>query len=156
MAHFTGVSIQNVTKVKQSDVFINVQQTVVAMVTVPQTMIDVDGAMPLATLLTSTDGGVTWNPLTTTSYVAGSYDTAAEVYFEGAIYSSDVDGNLNDPSGADWTKVRDWNANGVLYNDLTESKKTTVVVTGIVKAKYLGGNDSFLQATLFNNKIIAK
>lgn len=156
MAIFTGANVENITKVKQSDVFTKVDQTVVGMVTVPQAMIDADGAMPLATLLTSTDGGLTWSALTTPAFEVDSYAVDDEVYYEGHIWKSTAPTNTTTPGNGDWTDLGEWNANGVLYNDLTESKKTTVLVTGTVKEKYLVGNDSFLRVTLFNNKIIAK
>ncbi len=117
---FQGSSIQDITKIKRSDVFLDVTQRVVGMVTVPAS-ISIDGTMSLGTILSSTDGGLTWNP----------FDSASD-------------------------ELATWDANGVLYNDLSESKKTTVVVTGIVKAKYLVGSDSLIQASLFKNKIIAK
>jgi len=78
------------------------------------------------------------------------------VYFEGHIYKSLVADNETAPNEGDWNDLGAWDANGVLYNDLTESKKTTVVVTGSVKENYLHGSDEFLVATLFKNKIIAK
>lgn len=151
---FTGSSIQNITKIKQSDVFSNIQQTVVGMVNVP---VLADGeALALATLLTSNDGGLTWDSLTTPAYVAGTYAVDDEVYYEGHIYKNTVLDNTALPTDPSWTDLGAWDANGVLYNDLTESKKTTVVVTGEIKQKYLIGNDSFLQVALFKNKIIAK
>lgn len=156
--NLTGSSVQNITKVTQSDVFTEVQQTVVGDVTVPEAMITADGAMPLGTLLTSTDGGLTWNSLTTPAYDAADapYADAAQVYFEGHIFTSTVANNNTVPNAGDWTDEGAWDANGVLFNDLTESRKTTIVVTGTAKQKHLVGHDSFIQATLFKNKIIAK
>jgi len=156
MPEFTGSNIADITKIKRSDVFTDVQQTVVGTVNIPQSIIDSGDALPLATLLTSTDGGLTWNPLTTPVYIAGTYQIGDIVYHEGNIFTNDTADNTALPTDPSWTNDGAWDANGVLYNDLTESKKTTVVVTGIVKEKYLGGSDEFLKATLFKNKIIAK
>lgn len=153
---FTGQNVQNITKVKRGDIFIDVAQTVVGTVTVPQTIVDAEDALPLGTLLTSTDGGQTWNPLTTPLFEVGSYKANAEVYYKGHIYKSTKAANDSIPDVADWDDLGAWNANGVLYNDLSESKKTTVVVTGSVKENYLKGCDEFLRVTLFTNKIIAK
>jgi len=156
MPGFTGQNITDITKVKRSDAFTDVQQTVVGTVNVPQSIIDAGDALPLATLLTSTDGGLNWNPLTAPAYVAGTYQIGDVVYYEGSIFTNDTADNTALPTDPSWTNDGAWDANGVLYNDLTETKKTTVVVTGIVKEKYLGGSDEFLKATLFKNKIIAK
>ena len=153
---FKGQNVANITKVKRADVFIDVFQTVVGKVNIPQSVLDVDGALSLATVLSSTDGGITWNPLTTPAYESKAYSADEEVYYKGHIFKSKVVDNNTIPDEGDWDDLGEWNANGVLYNDLTESKKTTVVVTATVKEKYLCDYDVHMKATLFKNKIIAK
>lgn len=151
---FTGKSIANVTKRTQSDIFIQVTQTVVGLVRVPN--IDNFEVLPMGTLLNTQDGGLTWDSLTVPTYEAGSYALDAEVYLEGHIYKSTVADNVTSPVGGDWEDLGVWDANGALYSDITESGKTTVVVTGALKEKCLGGYDEFLRTQLFKNKLILK
>jgi hypothetical protein len=157
MGSFIGANVQNVTKRRQGEVFTSVVQTVIGTVMVPANLSTGD-ALKMATLLTSTDGGVTWNSLETAAFSAGDAPYAAdeEVYFQGHIYKSDVADNANERDVADGTDLGEWNANGILYNDIVEDKKTTVVVTGDVMAKHLIGLDDYLKVILFRNKIITK
>jgi hypothetical protein len=155
MSTFTGKSIADITKLKQSDVFNKVDQTVVGLVSVPAGLIAGD-AVPMGTLLLTSDGGKTWSTRTTPDYAAGSYALDDEVYYEGHIFKSTAAANVTVPGVGDWTDLGAWNANGILFNDLTESKNTTVVVTGTVAKKTLSGYDEFLHVVLFNNKIIVK
>jgi hypothetical protein len=151
MSKFTGASVQDISKVLSSDVFINVQHTVIGTVSVPY------DALPLGTLLTTTDGGATWSTLKTPTYISGNtYQDGDIVYFEGNIFTNNTADNTDAPTESTWTKKGAWDANGVLYNNLTETKKASVVVTGTVKEKHLSGSDEFLKLTLFKNKIIAK
>jgi len=43
---FTGQSVKNITKVKRSDLFLDVAQTTVGTVYVPQTILDAKDALP--------------------------------------------------------------------------------------------------------------
>lgn len=157
MGVFTGANVQNVTKRRQGEVFTNVMQTVVGTVAVPVTITEGD-ALKMGTLLTSTDGGMTWKSLETAAFSTDDAPYAAniKVYFKGHIYESDVADNTNEPDVADWTDLGEWNANGVLYSDITEDKKTTVMITGDVVGKHLIGLDDYLKVILFKNKIITK
>lgn len=157
MPGFIGANVADITKIKQSDVFLDgVSQKIVGLVNVPQSVIDADEVLPLGTLLRTEDGGATFSPLTVAAYEAGSFSVNDEVYFEGHIYKSTADTNTTPPTTGDWDDLGTWDANGILYNDLSESKKTTVVVTGGVKEKYLKGCDAFLKVSLFKNKILVK
>ncbi len=154
MKNVTGANVTNITKFRQSDVFIGENSKVVGTVNVPTSLVEGD-VLKIGTLLQSSDGGVTWDVKPT------DFDTSAntdqEVYFKGKVYKSTADGNTNSPDTlTDWEDLGKWNANGVLYNDITSTQKTTVVVTGSVKQKYLTGFDEFLRATLFDNKLFAK
>lgn len=157
MGGFIGANVQNVTKRRQGEVFTNVVQTVIGTVSVPSNLA-IGDAVKMGTLLSSIDGGATWNTLETAVFSVDDapYAADAEVYFEGHIYKSDVADNSNEPDVADWTDLGEWNVNGVLYNDITEDKKTTVVVTGDVVGKHLIGLDDYLKVILFRNKIITK
>ncbi|WP_320034801.1 hypothetical protein [Halarcobacter sp.] len=153
MKQYTGANVANITKIRQSDVFIGNTITVVGTVTVP-TLADGE-ALKLGTLLRSLDGGLTWDVKPAT------FDTSADtddiVYYEGKTYKSTADGNANLPSTlADWENLGDWDANGILYNDITTTSKTTVVVTASAKGKYLQGFDEFLRPIMFKNKLFVK
>jgi hypothetical protein len=151
---FKGTNVEKITKVKQSDIFLQVDQTVVGTVNVPTA--DDFEVLPMGTLLHSDDGGITWDSLTTPIYVAGVHALDTEVYHEGHIYKSTAADNETVPGAGDWDDLGVWDANGVLYIDITETRKTTVVVTGALKAKYLGGYDEFLRKQLFQNKLLIK
>lgn len=153
---FTGANVANITKVKQSDIFKNVIQTVVGTVAVP--VLAEGEALKMGTLLSSSDGGVSWSSRTTEDYDATNAPFAldVEVYFEGHIFKSTAAANETVPGAGDWEDLGAWDANGILYNDITENKKTTVVVTGDVISKQLTGLDEHLKITLFKNKLIVK
>lgn len=154
MEDFTGANVNKITMLRQSDIFIGETTKVVGTVNVPASLADGD-VLKIGTLLHSADGGLTWNVKPVD--FAGSADTNEEVYFNGKVYKSTTDGNNNSPDSlTDWDDLGKWDANGVLYNNITSTQKTTVVVTGSVKQKYLTGFDEFLRATLFNNKLFAK
>ena len=153
---FTGANVANVTIIKPSDIFLKVVQTFVGTVNVPQSIIDAGGALKAGTLLRSDDAGAIWDSLTTPAWQAGSYDTDVEVYHNGHIWTSDADANIEEPGVANWTDNGEWNPNGILYTDAVETKKTSVVLTGEAKEKYLTGIDAYLKIQLFNNKLIVK
>lgn len=153
MRNLTGANVANITKIKQSDVFL--ANTVKVVGTVDVGILEEGNALKIGTLLHSSDGGLTWN------IKPADFNTSAnvnqEVYFNGKVYKSTADDNTNIPDTlTEWEDLGKWNANGVLYNDITSTQKTTVVVLGSVRQKYLIGFDEFLRATLFNNKLFAK
>lgn len=152
---FTGQNVQNITKIKQSDVFIKVHQTVIGTVAVPANLPAGD-ALKMGTLLRTNDGGLTWESLTTEPYAAGTYQADEEVYHNGHIYKSLTADNVTTPNTNSWADLGAWNPNGILYTDITETKKTTIVVTGDQKGKYLHGLDEYLKAQLFTNKLLVK
>jgi len=152
----TGSSVQNITKINQSDVFIEIIQAVEKMVNVPVDLA-VDGVVPVGTLLSTDDGGKTFNTLTTPAHVAGTYALDDEVYYAGHIFTSGVADNTSIPlADSNWVDNGKWNANGILWEDLTESKQARVLTTGTVNKKYLSGYDEYLEVTLFDNKILTK
>lgn len=152
---YTGKNVINITKVKQSDIFSKVDQTVVGTVNFPASFEEGD-VLKLGTFLSTSDGGLTWNSLETPVYETGSYSTDDEVYHEGHIYKSTADTNATVPGVGNWDDLGVWNVNGVLYNDLQAAEVTTVVVTGVINSKNLPGYDEFLRNVLFNNKLLVK
>ena len=153
---FRGASVANITKMKQSDIFRNVHQTVVGTVSVDAAITTNEDVLPMGTLLTSSDGGLSWSTLTAPAYVAGTYQIGDEVYFEGHTFTNDVSNNTAVPTDPSWTDNGEWNANGVLYVDLQATAKATVVVSADVVKSTLSGFDEFLRASLFKNKILVK
>lgn len=155
MKQVTGANVNNITKIRQSDVFLGESTKVVGTVNVPANLQEGD-ALKIGTLLHSSDGGDTWN--TRPALFDGTAEQDEVVYFEGHTYKSTAaDANTNLPStGTDWDDLGEWNANGVLYNDITSTTRTTVVVTSSLKEKYLTDYDANLKATLFNNKLFVK
>jgi len=154
----TGANVQNITKHRQGEVFRNVHQTVVGTVHVPATLAEGE-AVKLGTLLTTADGGVNWYTLETAAYDVADAPFAvdAEVYYQGHTYKSLVASNsaaLTDTNS--WENLGEWNANGVLYNDITADTKTTVATTCDVLAKHATGLDDYLKVILFKNKIMTK
>ncbi|MCX6076424.1 MAG: hypothetical protein NTW78_05985 [Campylobacterales bacterium] len=155
---FTGKSVSNITKRTQAEIFSDVEQTVVGTVSIPANLA-VGEALRMGTLLTSSDGGKTWKSLETQAYDVADAPFAAdaEVYYQGSTFKSLGASNSAALTDTDsWENLGEWNANGVLYNDIFESKKTTVVVTGDVISKHIIGLDDFLNVILFKNKIITK
>lgn len=151
--NFKGANITDITKINQEDVFRKTSQTIVGMVTVPAAIVEAGEALKVGTLLHTSDGGKTWTTKPAT------FDTSADtddiVYYEGHLYKCTADDNTELPSTTtNWEDLGAWNPNGILYNDITESKKTTVVLTSNAKEKYLTGFDEFLRTQLFNNKLI--
>lgn len=154
MKDLIGANAVNITKIRQSDVFIGENSKVVGTVNIPTSLAEGE-ALKIGTLLHTADGGLTWN--VKPADFNASANTDQEVYFKGKVFKSTADGNTNSPDSlTEWEDLGKWNANGVLFNDITSTQKTTVVVTGSVKQKYLSGFDEFLRATLFDNKLFAK
>jgi hypothetical protein len=156
MAEYTGASIKNISMVKASDVFINDLVSVVGTVNVTALAIAKDGVLKIGTILRTLDGGENWETLSTPAYIAGVYDDEAEVYFEGHIYKSTVAANESAPQTGDWEDLGEWGANGILKETLTETKRTSVLVLGSAKGKYLVDLDSYLKVQLFKNKLFIK
>lgn len=136
------------------EVIIKKDQVVSGTVNVP---VDSKG-LPLGTVLTSKDGGKTWDSLTTTIYEVGSFATDIEVFHNGKTWKSLEDNNNVEP-GTDetkWQELNSFDANGVLIENITETSKVAVLVTGEVREKFLLGFDASMCVSLFKNKIISR
>jgi len=136
-----------------SEVLVRKDQSVYAALTVAA-----DTTVALATPLNSSDGGLTWNILTTPLYEDGTYTTGDNVYFAGHIYESLIDANdvLPNSDPAKWEDQGVWNANGVLleYADVTGDYE--VMTSGYLKAKNMPSIAESLRPVLFDNNIILK
>lgn len=154
MKNLKGANITDITKISQGDVFLGENTKVVGTVNVPANLPDGD-LVKIGTLLHSKDGGDTWN--TRPALFDGNTDTNEVVYYEGHTYKSTTDGNTNLPTtGTDWDDLGAWDSNGVLYNNISETIRTTVVVTSSLKEKNLTDYDNHLKSTLFKNKLFVK
>lgn len=156
MGDYVGKSINNISMVKASDIFVNDLISVVGTVNVPTLTNPEDTVLKIGTILRTLDGGENWETLSTPAYTAGVYDDEAEVYFRGHIYKSTVDNNETAPQTANWEDLGEWGANGILKETLTETKRTSILVIGAAKGKHLVDLDSYLKEQLFKNKLFIK
>ena len=114
--------------------------------------------LAFGTIVTSKDGGKTWDSLTTPIYTAGSFDADDEVFHNGKTWKSLAADNVAEP-GTDetkWQELESFDANGVLLENITETLKVAVLVTGEVREKFLLGFDASMNVSLFKNKIILR
>lgn len=110
------------------------------------------------TILTSKDGGLTWDALATPIYAAGSFSADEEVFHNGKTWKSLADANEVEP-GTDetkWQELETFDANGVLIENITTTSAASILVTGEVRAKNLSGFDDSMRQSLFTNKIILR
>lgn len=110
------------------------------------------------TIVTSKDGGETWESLETDIYTVGSHDVDVEVFHNAKTWKSLESDNATEP-GTDetkWQELETFNANGVLIENIKEDSKVAVLITGEVREKYLLGFDISMKASLFTNKIILR
>jgi len=115
-------------------------------------------SLEIGTLLTSIDGGLTWDILQEDQWEAGEFATGETVYHLGHIWESKADANTVEPGTDDtkWTDKGLWNANGVLVDRLETTGASAVLVCGTVVESNLIGFEDALRAKLFDNKIITK
>lgn len=139
---------------RYDDVVVNSVIAVNGTVVVP---VDVE-SLEIGTLLTSTDGGLTWDILQEDQWEAGEFATSETVYHLGHIWESKVDTNTAEPGTDDtkWTDKGLWNANGVLADRLETTGASAVLVCGTVVEANLIGFEDALRAKLLDNKIITK
>lgn len=120
-------------------------------------LVTVEDALVLGTILTTKDGGATWSALTIPEYTPIVYGADDKIFFDGAIWISLEDNNNSKPNeGIQWEKVEEFDANGVLLENLTQTTKAAVLVTGEVREKYLQKFDVSMKLSLFKNKIILR
>lgn len=132
------------------EVILKRTQAVTGLVTVEDTLV-------LGTILTTKDGGATWSALTIPEYAPNIYGVDDKIFFDGAIWISLEDNNNSKPNeGIQWEKIEEFDANGVLLENLTQTTKAAVLVTGEVREKYLQKFDISMKLSLFKNKIILR
>lgn len=136
------------------EVIVKKERVIYATVNVPETVAEGDEYF-IGKVLTTTDGGQTFDALTHPMWAAGSFAADAVVYHEGHIYTSLSAANTAEP-GTDAAKWHDdgvWDANGVLMENIDATSVSTVLITGVSVEKKLLGYDSTMRHTLFKNKI---
>ena len=138
---------------RESDVIITKIQSVNGTVSVP-----VDLTLDVGTLLTTADGGLTWQERQEDDWAAGTYAANDIVYHQGHIWKSLAGSNTDEPTTAssNWEDQGFWNANGVLVEGLEESGDANVLIAGNVVENNLTGFDEALRQQLFNQNIILK
>ena len=136
------------------EVIIKKDQVVSGTVVVPD---GVEGLV-FGTPLTSIDGGLNWTSQERDVWVAGESSTDDEVFHDGHSYKSLEDANSNEPVIDDpkWQHLGEFDANGILGENITETSKVSVVVTGSAREKHLVKYDGSMRPSLFKNKIILK
>lgn len=136
------------------EVIIKKDQVVSGTVSVP---VGSEGLV-FGTPLTSTDGGVNWTSQERPLWVAGEHLTDDEVFHNGHAWKSLEDANENEPITDDpkWQDLGEFDANGMLGENITETSKVSVVITGTAREKYLSNYDASMRTSLFRNKIILK
>lgn len=108
------------------------------------------------TVLTSTDGGDTWNSQERDLWVAGDYEADAEVFHNGHSWKALADNSVEPVDGSDWQDLGAFDANGVLGETITETSNVSVIVTGFLREKHLSAYDASMKPSLFKNKIILR
>ena len=106
-------------------------------------------------VLRTTDGGRTFDAMTTPHWAAGEHAIDIVVYHNGHIYTSLAALNTAEP-GTDATKWHDdgvWDANGILMENIDVTSMTSILITGVAVENKLRGYDSAMRHTLFKNKI---
>lgn len=121
-------------------------------------LVQVEDTLVLGTILTTKDGGASWSALTTPEYTQNVYGVDDKIFFDGVIWISLEDNNISKPSkdNIQWEKVEEFDANGVLLENLTQTTNAAVLVTGEVREKYLQKFDVSMKISLFKNKIILR
>jgi len=140
------------------EVIIKKDQVVSGTVSVPVAAEGVVAGLVFGTVLTSTDGGVNWTSQEKPLWIAGAFNADAEVFHNGHTWKSLEDANSNEPITDDpkWQDLGAFDANGVLGENITETSKVSVVITGTVREKHLVNYDDSMRTSLFRNKIILK
>jgi hypothetical protein len=117
-----------------------------------------ESGLVFGTILTSTDGGDTWTTQEKPLWVAGTYAADDEVFHEGHSWKSLEDANTDEPKADNpkWQDLGAFDANGVLVENITQTSKVAVLITGTVREKHLVNYDNSMKKSLFKNKIILK
>lgn len=140
-----------------NEVVADIDTVVHATVNVPETVTEGDEYF-IGKVLTTSDGGKTFDAMTKDTWINGEHAINAEVYHKGHIYTSLAAANTAEP-GTDAAKWHDdgvWNANGILIENISSTGLCSVMVEGLAMESYLRGYDVDMRQALFNNKIITQ
>ena len=112
----------------------------------------------LGTVVSTKDGGTTWNIQDRPIFTAGVYKEDNEVFHNGSSWISLTNDNQTEPKEDEpnWKELEKFDANGILLENITESGNIAVLVTGEVREKHLEHYDASMKKALFKNKIILK
>lgn len=136
------------------EVIVKKERVIYATVNVPVTVTEGDECF-IGKVLRTTDGGQTFDAMTTPHWVAGEYVIDVVVYHNGHTYTSLTALNTAEP-GTDATKWHDdgvWDANGILMENIDVTAMASILITGVAVENKLRGYDSAMRHTLFKNKI---
>jgi len=136
------------------EVIVKKERVIYATVNVPVPVTEGDEYF-IGKVLTTLDGGQTFDALTNPIWVAGSYSDADTVFHNGHIFESLMDLNDVEP-GTDALKWQDngvWDANGILMENIDVTGMASILITGVAVENKLRGYDSAMRHTLFKNKI---
>ncbi len=114
--------------------------------------------LALGTVLTTVDGGVNWNAQERDIWAAGSFELDAEVFHEGHAWKSLEAANTVE-AGTDeakWQDLGEFDANGILIENINAESKASVLATGDAREKYLDAYDVSMKHSLFKNKLILR
>lgn len=140
------------------EAIINKVQVVSGTVAVSPAVEGKEAGLVFGTILTSTDGGDTWTPQERPLWVAGTYVADKEVFHKGHSWKSLEDANTDEPTADNpkWQDLGEFDANGILVENITETSKVAVLITGTVREKHLVNYDNSMKKSFFKNKIILK
>lgn len=136
------------------EVIVKKERVIYATVNVPVPVIE-GAEYFIGKVLTTSDGGQTFDALTFPVWAAGEYADAVEVYHGGHTYLSLAAANIAVP-GTDPLKWQDngvWDANGILMENIDVTGMASILITGVAVENKLRGYDSAMRHTLFKNKI---
>ncbi len=136
------------------EVIVKKERVIYATVNVPATVAEGDEYF-IGKVIRTTDGGQTFDAMTTPHWVAGEYAIDVVVYHNGHIYTSLAALNTAEP-GTDATKWHDdgvWDANGILIENIDVTGMAAVLITGVAAEGKLRGYDATMRHALFTNKI---
>lgn len=136
------------------EVIVKKERVIYATVNVPVPVIEGDEYF-IGKVLTTSDGGQTFDALSDPVWVAGSYSDVNAVFHNGHIFESLADLNVTEP-GTDplkWQDMGVWDANGILMENIDATTMCAVLITGVAVENKLRGYDSAMHHTLFKNKI---
>lgn len=136
------------------EVVVKKERVIYATVNVSETVTEGDEYF-IGKVLTTSDGGRTFNAMTEKVWVAGDHSDGDVVFHNGHIFESLADANTVEP-GTDPLKWEDngvWDANGILIENIDATGMASVLITGVAVEGKLRGYDSTMRHALFKNKI---